>query len=323
MVMVDPTPVETPPVDVMPPDPFMESTDIPRPDTPYTYTGEGVQPTWGDVYSAAEAQYTKDALLPQQDPNDATVKWVMRADRVAIGSALKAMSGFINRVSQEAVAGDNAVLSTVSQITFNLIGTIGAIVVRLETLERFADFVDKFTIPNLQAQITQNLAKAFTFALAAQQNAEAYARNDVFLPLYAEVLKVQPAIDASAHQVTQTAHADTQLQVATLAAAVGTVVTGLRTQIAALQAENDNCTKPMCETMGPNTSLGKFLKGLNLAADAALIAELLALNENDLANLIRQVVAKLAGVVNDFEQFETSGSETVAGLIKAAGGTLT
>jgi hypothetical protein len=134
------------------------------------------------------------------------------------------------------------------------------------------------------------------------------------------MLKVQPAIDAGVAQAEAVAHSDAAAQVAKLAGEVGVTVGPIRAAVAALQTESEDCTQPMCETLGPKTDLGKLLKALKFAADAAFLAELYNLTEPELVGYIKKVVAAMANVVTDFESFFGSGGETVGHLIASATG---
>lgn len=311
-------PIDTVEIDTMPPDPFLEPTDIPGPDAPFTYLGSGTVPTWNDVYQAAEAEYTKNALLPNQDPEDATVKWVIRSGRVAIGEALKAMSGMLNNAVSAQVQDVN-LLSTITDAEFgDLVGRINQVIRRVNKLGSYVTAILEYAIPSLQAQIDKLAHDTPLLIQYAALSERAWIIDNIFKPLYTEILKVQPAIDVSVAREHEAAKTYTDTAVQALGVNVLKALVPMSVALTALQTESDECVKPMCQTMGPNTQLGKFLKGLNIAADAALIAALLGMSEADLAGFIQSLVSHLSSVVGDIEDFLSPGGETVAGLIGAA-----
>lgn len=313
MVMIDP--IEVTPIDVMPLDPFMESTDIPKPDTPFTYTGEGVQPSWNNVYNAAEKDFDKQALPADASVNDSTGRFMLRIGHVAVGSALKATSGFINRVAQAGVDGDNAVLSIMNANLLEINRRFTLTGHALSQTIAANNFMARYVVPSLQTQITQNLAKSFAFALAAQGNAEQWTKQHVFAPLYAELLKVQPAIDTSIIKNNQAERARTSTEIEAKIAPVAALVATLAPAIRALQTESEQCTQPMCQTMGPKTDLGKFLKALATAATLADIAYLLSLNERELVQRITDTIAHFAGYVGTLESDFIVGGKSIGQVI--------
>lgn len=70
------------------------------------------------------------------------------------------------------------------------------------------------------------------------------------------------------------AQAYTDLKIAAALAPVTAALAVMQRQMNALQTENDTCVQPMCETMGPNTDLGKLLKAFNVAKWLAILAAL-------------------------------------------------
>lgn len=314
MTVIDAPIPEAPPLE-MPDDPFMPSTDVPKPDTPFTYTGAGAQPTWGDVYDAAQKEFATSTATAGDQTADPFFKYAQSVGKAAIGESIKATSSFINYVQGEAIKNLN-LLSDVTNYEFrDIAGRISDIAHRVNKIAATVTAIVDYVLPLVRQELNQiehDYPIAIEYGLTLERN---WTLEHVFAPLYAEILKVQPAIDQSAAHVTQVAHADTQTQVATLAAAVGVTVTGIRTQLATLQAESDDCVKPMCQTMGPNTNLGKFLKGLQLAADAALLADLANAKESDVADAITRIAQHAAAIVGTFERDFITGGSTLAGTI--------
>lgn len=314
MTFVDDPIPEAPPIE-MPLDPFMPSTDIPKPDTPYTYTGEGAQPTWSDVYDGALKEYTNATPTHGDETADPFFRYAQNVGKIALGESIKATSSFINRVQSEMVDNVNLLSDIIGYEFADIANRIATVAHRVNKIAATVTAVVDYVLPLVRAEldkIQHDYPIAIEYGLALERD---WVLHHVFAPLYAEILKVQPAINQSAAHTTQVAHDDAKAQVATLAAAVGVVVTSLRAQLSTLQAESDECVKPMCQTMGPNTNLGKLLKGLQLAADAALLADLAGANADDVADVITRVAQHAVGVIGTFERDFLQGGDTLAGLV--------
>lgn len=315
-------PIETTPIETMPPDPFLEPDNIPAANAPFTYLGSGTVPQWSDVYDTAEAEYAQKALLPDQDPTDGTVKWVIYTGKVAIGETIKAMSGMVNNAVDDALQNVNLLSTITDAEIFQIMGRLNKIANAVNQIVPEVNAITLFTVRYLESKIdnvaerAQNVAK---FYAAVERQ---WAIDHILKPLFQEATTVQPKIDLAVAHEHQAAIDYTDVAVAALGVRVLSALAPIQTAIATLQAESENCTKPMCETMGPNTGLGKFLKGLNIAADAALIAALLGMTESDLAGFITSLTSHVGTVIGDVEQFLGPGGETVAGLIAAATGDL-
>lgn len=316
------TPIEEVPIQTMPDDPFLWSTDIPKPDTPYTYTGEGAQPSWSDVYTAAEGEYSGLTKPTGNATSDPFFRYAQNVGKVAIGEAIKATSSFINRVQEEAIRDLN-LLDQVTDYRFtDIAGRINAVIRTVNGIADEVTAIVHFVLPLVRAEldkIEHDYPVAIEYGLALERD---WVLHNVFAPLYAEILKVQPAINDSiaANNVTERARVAVGID-NRLAPILATQV-AVKTALATLQNESDDCVKPMCQTMGPKTNLGKLLKGLNAAADIALFAELAGMDADELAAFLRTLIGKFGAVVGDFEDFFGGGGETLGQLIANATGTV-
>lgn len=314
--------VETAPVDIpipeMPPDPFLTPDWVPKPDTPYTYTGEGSQPTWDNVYKGAVGQFDAAVNAKYQPSQDGLWKWALNSDRTVLGTAIKAVSGFINQAVDLITSNVNALdtitglqLQYLDRRAINLGGLVNRIVHEVNAILLLA-------IPSLQAQITKLGTDTPLEIQYAALSERAWTVENIFKPLYTELLKVQPAIDLAVAHERALRIADVDVHAQQVPALIATAIAPLALKVATLTTESENCTQPMCETMGPKTDLGKLLKALNAAEWLALLAEIAALRADGLDGLVHDIGTWAATVIGDLEStFFTGGKtfgEALAGL---------
>jgi hypothetical protein len=322
-VMVDPVPVE---VDPIPPDPFQPGTpepgntfDYPPPWLPgiegtQPYLGLGAQPSWDDVYHYAENNYDTTFAAGKNQTGDATAALILNAGRAAIGSTLRAISGFVNQTVEMMQTQFTDLYQTLQFVLGGLDDTNRSQDVKIQHLQQ--EVAGLATIVAVEEQqivkLHDTIFQAVEFEGAYLQD---WANRTIVEPLLRAIVEEQNArkveILQASQSVLQQAHTDTLTQLAPVAAAVAVATRA----ITALQAESANCTQPMCDTMGPNTNLGKLLKGLSLALDAAALADLLSLTAPELADELSQVIAKIAGYIGDFESYFTDGTETIGSVL--------
>lgn len=291
----------------------------PQPGPEEIAPGFGIHAQWGDVWN-----WVKDStrhLLPAGRPvlDDSLLQANQYTDTVA-GQTMKALSGYLDQNAAMTVQAAELLESAIDTAYANQIHDYQDLSTRIDALQQGQDFIAAVVVPTIRGEIAQAEARAYGYALAAQANAEDWGLHKIFAPLYEELLKVQPAIDAGVDRAEHTAHVDAAAQVGVLGAAVGTLVTPIRTAVQALTQESEDCVQPMCETMGPKTDLGKLLKGLANAAEIAAIAELVNLKESDLTSLLQTVGSKAASYISFFEDHFVEGGETIGGTITRAVG---
>jgi hypothetical protein len=67
--------------------------------------------------------------------------------------------------------------------------------------------------------------------------------------------------------------------------------------------------------MGPKTNLGKLLKGLSLAVDAGLLADIATAKESDVVDAITRIADHAVSVIGTFESDFIQGGSTLAGVV--------
>ncbi len=315
---IDTSTIEETPIETMPPDPFGPGDGLPPADTPFVFQGTGAQAAWSDVYDAAQKDYLADPTIAGVKQPDAGYAFTVHIGQVAIRSMLRAASGFINRAYDDATQNTN-LLSTITDAEIgDLVGRINRIVHVVKQMANVVNGLTQYAIPGLQSQIDAvwaDLVNRIKFTAAYER---AWVIDNVATPLLIELGKVQPKIDtAVAHEHVES-QAYTDAAVAALGVNVLRGIAPLIQTVNALKTESETCTKPMCETMGPGTNLGNFLKGLSLLADAALFAELANLDEQRLADLLAAIGQRAAALASEFESGFVQGGETLGGLVTNA-----
>lgn len=329
MAFTDPVPVE---VDPVPYDPFSsgEPTQpvdiatapswVPTVDQLATYTGSGVNPAWDDVYQYARDNYDEKFAAGRNQTGDATAAFILDSGRAAIGSTIRALSGLITQAVDYTQTSVADLYSTLQFVLGGLDDTNRDQYTKIRHLQE--EVAGLSTIAAYEEQqiggLRETIFDAARFETAYLQD---WVTRTVTEPLLRAIVEQRQYTDASilkaSRNVLDQAHVDAVAQAAPAIAAVG----ALAPVVSQLAQESEDCVKPMCSTMGPNTDLGKLLKGLSLAASLAAIADLLSLTEPELAQRLTDVIGKFAGYVGDFEGYFTDGTETLGSVLAGIAGT--
>lgn len=312
-LFADPQPSPAPPV--VTPD---EEATVPAPDPLVIYTGAGPVPQWVNVYGWAVD--TAHALTPDVDtPAPISGTQVRHAIDTTAGQTIKAVSGPINQVLN-ITKFTTALLHQQITDTQNVIGAL-ANDQNLTNAQIHAvlDPLVNNVLPTMQDEVTRLRQDVIDTATGVITITQKWATDNIHTPLsedlaaekanrIAQVDDLKLSIPGIVHDI-----------IAGAGLAPAATVAALAGEVAKLTQESTDCTQPMCDTMGPNTNLGKLLKALQLAADAALFAEIASLTEPELVAFIKGLVGHFAALVSDFEGYFSSGSETLGDLFKNAG----
>jgi hypothetical protein len=284
---------------------------IPHEDTKQLYPWAGAGPSWGDVYN-----WVKDRLVHDVGSIATAPSWqnVVFAVTAGLGRSIQAVSGFVNlAIDYTALVAED--LAHVARITFDEIAYVSSFLEdQITNLEHLTGglandlyrAIDQLR-QQLQAEMLQGQA-----AVIAQ--VEAWAVANIAAPLYENLGQVYTGlthyIDGKALEAIGAADAFTLQAIQPILASLAALEAGQAAQTAinaAQKALNDECTTPMCDTMGPKTDLGKWLKKLQFLATAALLAELAAMNADDIENLIRGLTRLGGGIIDDIDAIFTGG----------------
>lgn len=284
---------------------------VPVTDAPVEYVGSGEQPTWNDVNAHTDTQIdaqTNDLMTAAPVTGTQTA----RAIKVAAGETIKSLSGFINQATAATAQVETDLRAELDAMSAN-IGALQAINDgRMTELEAIVNLIVHEAIPSLQAQILRLRHDVPLYVEYAALANRQWTIDHIFDPLEQRInvtARTQKVYtDTAARAVTQ--HATHLVNTETLARIAA--VAGVATAVKVATDFVDRCGEPMCQTMGPTTPLGKLFKALNLVADAALLAAILGMNEQQLADAVSAMVGKFATIVGDFEGFFAPGGETLA-----------
>jgi hypothetical protein len=152
----------------------------------------------------------------------------------------------------------------------------------------------------IEAQLLKAIAQAKAEAIRETQQ---WVTANIATPILKEIASQHTQITNETTLRLKATHDEVLSEVLPAIAAVTATTTALKTQVGTLQAEDAACVQPMCEVMGPKTNLGKLLKALNVAADAALIAELAAMDHNAVAALFTKLGHAVSVIFGDVETF--------------------
>lgn len=287
---------------------------VPAPDPPTTFTGPGPRPTWGDVYQWSTDKARAEGTLTASSFG-VTGDQVTRAVDVGMGTTIKALSGFIDKAFAKIDALAFLTKQRIDALqvtTFVAVANIGN---RITTIENIITNQIRPALHDLTSAVatenTNRKAEIDQRLLTERQR----VNDAVYEPLRHDIAAVhQDALDKI-----QALHNSIPNIIAARApeilAATTAAAAALASRVKTLEDEAEQCTKPMCATMGPATPLGKFLKALSLLADLALFADLLSLTEPELIAKLEEATGFVTRVVTDFEGYIADPSMTLGGLI--------
>lgn len=296
------------------PDLNRSPTFMPTPDPPINLGVFGKRLDWSDVFTAA-VQKVRDVLPHGTTITQPSLQDVQNAAEAALGQSIAAVGGFVEQTAASVVHLASLVDATVANIQSNMLQDFRNTSLRLDKIDAVQSFVAEYVVPNLQAQITQTAAVAKAEAIQAQLGAEKYALETIFAPVYTELLKVQPAIDASIKANNPVLVASAQSKVNALHDLLNPVLAGLAAGLGKVETEVTECVKPMCDTLGPKTDLGKLLKAFKFAEWAAIIASLASLRADGLEGLLSDVEAWSQTAIREFESAFLTGGKTLGETI--------
>lgn len=289
----------------------------PEPGPGAFWPGGAPHGSWNDVFGFAKS------IVKFFGRGDDAVSYVLlpqlnEAIDAAVGSTIKALSGFINRAAEIGLDAQEWSRFGLDAVSAN----IGAIYQyfddRINALRAQVHALETLVIPSLQAQILQiqhDLGPMFEFNSAADRQ---WSVDHIFNPLTDALGQVAAEIPIFSEGAYERAKVYTDDAVNALGLHTLEALVPLTVAVQALQTADEQCTQPMCDTIGPKTDLGKLLKGLKVAAELAALTAFLNMDSNDLAQFIHTITTRLAAIVGDVEQFLGPGGETVAGLVAHA-----
>lgn len=179
--------------------------------------------------------------------------------------------------------------------------------------------ITTLALPSLQAQITKANRTAYQLALNALKLAQVWTTEHIYIPLDTKIATERVQRQAAVDKITKVDIPAVHTDLLAKLAPVITAAAAAAKAASAVQQWVDDCGEPMCQSMGPKTNLGKLLKGLNLLADAGLIAEIAALNETKLQELITASASHVGNLLDTFSTTFVDGGGTLLDVATQAG----
>lgn len=283
------------------------------PDVPVP--GLGPDATWPDFWNyiiANSAQVQRD-VEAQLGTDGAFISLEIQT---YIASLLKVTSTYINNLYDTIVdtvtnvfeigsinyQNIDARLTAIEQTTGNLVTS------NYETREQI--------IPALFTQIAHLEQEMQQRDLIAAASLQQWALDNIYRPLQQQTELIEEDTRHRELVIAQQLQTETKQQVQQEEQERIAAFLLLQQSVRLLQTEEEECTKPMCETMGPKTDLGKFLKALSIASGAALFLELANLDEQGLENLIRGFQHLAGGAIDTFDDVFLGGGGTLLDFAK-------
>lgn len=278
------------------------------------FVGEGEHAVWNDVFN-----WVKGSALPAAKT---LLSWEASAGQAIlntiesyVGAQMQALSGFVNDAFSYAETlaefGEDY-----ASFGLNLLDTaVGTISIDVYTLLEDVAGIDRTIADTILPGIYNTIVGSAQATDRAITDVEAWGIDNIYTPLDAKIwgVGVQAEVDIQdgLTRVLDEARAYADARLADIAAAVAAATAAAAVAISWI----DDCGEPMCEVQGPKTDLGKLFKGLQLALDAALFADLASANENDVADAITRIATKASDLIGTFERDFLNGSSTLGGTI--------
>ena len=141
-------------------------------------------------------------------------------------------------------------------------------------------------LANRTAALNANIVKASASTL---QTANAWALTHIAKPLNDQATKDRATMLQGIAREHDDARSYADVKIAAAVAPIALAIATLQRQMSAVTTEVQTCLEPMCDYAGPNSELGKLLKGLQLAKWLAILAALETIDVKTLERIANDV----------------------------------
>ena len=306
---------ETPPLpwsgEVIPIDVPTVPVDIPVAGPVIHFIGAGEHAVWHDVWNWVKGE-ASSAASSLQNIEQTVANAVTKTIEGYVGSLLQATSSFVNDLADYTYLGIDS-LANVAVDTWDHFQTAidyaDAVIYGLLT---DVNAIDTIEIPALLGDIGRVAIDTEEAIAGTVDELKVWAIDNIYGPLDALIQQVEVTIPVWAEGALSDAKAYADDLVHSEALQRAAAIAGIAAAVSALVAESETCTQPMCDTMGPNTDLGKLLKGLQAVLAAGALSELTNARESDIADAIRRIGAKGLDVFYTLDRDFIQGGDTLA-----------
>lgn len=311
-------PPEAPPI-VIPdiPPPPLPTPELPELPDPFPIIVHKAHYLWDDVW-----QWQKSYLSTLWSGATKSVN-ILRGDAEsvalnAISVSQTAWSSFVGHLENWITTGLGDITDTLGTMVYTMVALYYDAIAQADNV--FTGLVGYINSQDAMILATVANVVGLLEALpqAIIQDLQTWVIQDVYIPLDRQIVgDINATNNFFGSAVTNLNDRLTQLEkidVPKLTAEVAVLIAA----VTALRKWVDDCGEPMCESMGPNTDLGKWLKALEALLGLLAGIGLANLTEADLYKLAGFFQAITTGTVDDFVNAFAAGGETLG----SAGGAL-
>lgn len=264
---------------------------------------KGAQYVWDDVSSYVSDQaHQAWALLRGRlgGSSGPSYAYVDSAIDAGLKKSQTAWSSFVNLNFNALYGAFLNVTDTVTALTGFVLRNMSELGDQVDWVAGSLAALTATTIPNILDRLTNIETNVPKMISANNAALERWATDNIYRPLKADVTNEATTRHAADHRIVSV---DIPAQITAALApvlAATAAIPSMQNRLSDLEAENADCTQPMCDTFGPKTDLFKALK--SLAGLLGLLAgfEVANLTLDDLEHYATSLAAVGA---SDFETF--------------------
>lgn len=292
------------------------ATAVPPRDPDVAYSGGGDIGQWSDVWD----EINRRAAKVVADTEAVTGKFgpaITTEIKTFLGITLQMISTYINNLQTQLWDGINFMGETVQHNVTALDDQIQLLDAQTGRLVGDNYELREVILPALFGQLAQLRQDIAVTKLQTEAELQDWTRTDVVIPLLQTIYAQDEELRQNALLLAQQQFQYTDQKHAEQTWERVAAVLLLQNQLNVIETEFDECVNDMCQTMGPKTDLGKFLKALQIAGSVALLAELANLDRDGIDSLLQGLVHVAGGVIDDIGSIFTGG-ETVGEALGGA-----
>lgn len=283
---------------------------VPVPDPPIIVIGREAHQTWDRVWGFIKHQ-TKPKIDAMQSLVVRSIQDAVPAIENYVGEELKVLGGYINDIGDFAAISQyvlNNELGQVSEWAYrnlnNLDASLYATLVHVNNIE--GAFLPQ--INEDIARVREAIGNMPSFLIPQLQ---AWSVGNIFDPLVDDIGRTDAKIRGDVFGLMAATTSELQGQINGNHAEVLGLLGPLTAALPAIEKWINDCGDPMCQAMGPNTDLGKFLKALQLAGILSLLMEIANMSEADVEARLRELAGDVQHIVGAFESTFVGGGGTL------------
>lgn len=289
---------------------------VPVPDPPIIVIGHDLHETWDKVWD-----FVKEKAHPFVQQMEGQTLHLLAEAVPAIeaytANGLKALGGFVNDVGDYAHIGNWVIGNQMGQIVEWAGNALDGLTGGLYGALTHINNLEGLLLPQILDDIARLRQQIQDVGANLIPQIEAWAVGNIFDPLVDRIGQTEARVRGDVWQLVGGVASNLQGQIDANALNTLEHLAPIAAAVAALEQFKDECAQPMCETMGPKTDLGKFLKGLQLAGILALLMEVGNMTEADVEARLRDIAGDVSNIVSTFDHVFVGGGGSLLDFGKA------